>query len=454
MDDKFSIKLFHKISHPFYLDFPWIFYYLEAMSFNNILGQTLAISTIRNGLIHENLSQSLLFHGPKACGKMTTALSLAKAMNCLELKHDFCDHCLACRKINRFLHPDVYVVNTDNVFNKIKRLFHHRSEAISPQWLRAMSFYFNDLSHQYTSQYFALRGSIKTKKKAQSDLQDKITEHKHILSQLQKADQREFTPKDLKDLDKIYNLTQTIYDSLILDNIPVETIRQLIKRIYVKPLEARTKVFIINGLEWMKEEGANTFLKAIEEPPPQNIIVLITERIDLILPTIRSRCFQLSFQPLNLKDQQVLVKERLGLENGIIDPSAHDLWDHLKGIDRSNQADQLVRDFYENIAVSYQKGNGLFHFIDRVLEHCDLNEFFYALFDTFRMAKRAKYGVQPLDENTNPLYLQPDKALDKLVQEGEDLLPKIITFNLNPSLALTAYLMKVSRLLLSARRRL
>ncbi|HEO66023.1 MAG TPA: DNA polymerase III subunit delta', partial [Spirochaetes bacterium] len=346
-----------------------------------------------------------------------------------------------------------YVVNTDNAFNKIKGLLHHRPETLSPQWLKAISFYLNDLYHQYTSQYFALRGSIKTKKKAQSDLQDKITEHKQILSQLQKADQREFTPKDLKDLDKVYKLSQTIYDSLILDNIPVETIRQLIKRIYVKPLEARTKVFIINGLEWMKEEGSNTFLKAIEEPPPQNVIILITERVDLILPTIRSRCFQLPFQPLNLHDQQVLVTEKLGLGNIIQNPSARNLWDHLKETDRSNQADQLVRDFYQTVAVNYQKGNALFYFIDRILEHCDLNEFFYALFDTFRMAKRVKYGVQTLDENTNPLYLLPDKAIDKLVQEGEDLLPKIITFNLNPSLALTAYLMKVSRLLLSARRK-
>ncbi len=423
------------------------------MSFNNILGQSLAISTLTNGLIHENLSQSLLFHGPPACGKMTTALSLAKTLNCLELKNDFCDHCLSCRKINRFLHPDVFVINTDHVFNKIKGLFQHYIKNPSPQILDAISFYLKDLYHRYSSQYFALRGAVKTKKKAQSDLQDKITEHKHIINQLQKTNQGELSPKDLKNLDKIYNLAQTVYDSLILDNIPVETIRQLIKRIYVKPLEAKTKVFIINGLEWMKEEGANTFLKAIEEPPPQNIIVLITERIDVILPTIRSRCFQIAFQPLSLTDQHILVKEKLGIGNVIQSPSARNLWDHLKETDRSNQPDQLVKDFYQNVAVNYQKGNDLFHFIDRVLEHCNLTEFFYALFDTFRIAKRAKYGVQTLDENTNPLYLRPDKAIDKLVQEGEELLAKIITFNLNPSLALTAYLMKVARLHLTARKK-
>lgn len=60
------------------------------------------------------LHHCLLFEGPKGVGKATTALWLAKRMNCTEpVDGDACGRCWSCRAIAKGHHPDVIVVGTD-----------------------------------------------------------------------------------------------------------------------------------------------------------------------------------------------------------------------------------------------------------------------------------------------------------------------------------------------------
>jgi DNA polymerase-3 subunit delta' len=51
-----------------------------------------------------------------------------------------------------------------------------------------------------------------------------------------------------------------------------------------------TKLVIILEADRMMEEAANAFLKTLEEPPPQTVIILITEQPSRLLTTILSRC--------------------------------------------------------------------------------------------------------------------------------------------------------------------
>ncbi len=48
----------------------------------------------------------------------------------------------------------------------------------------------------------------------------------------------------------------------------------------------------------MKAEAANALLKVLEEPPPDNLIILTAYETTALLPTIVSRCLHLPFQPL------------------------------------------------------------------------------------------------------------------------------------------------------------
>jgi DNA polymerase-3 subunit delta' len=66
----------------------------------------------------------------------------------------------------------------------------------------------------------------------------------------------------------------------------------------LKPMSARRRVAIIDAADAMTEEASNSLLKTLEEPPPHSVLILIAASVDQLLPTIRSRCQVVTFQPL------------------------------------------------------------------------------------------------------------------------------------------------------------
>ena len=78
----------------------------------------------------------------------------------------------------------------------------------------------------------------------------------------------------------------------------------------LKPMSGRRRVAIIEAAEAMNDESANSMLKTLEEPPPDSVLILIATSADLLLPTIRSRCQVVAFQPLAAADvRQLLLRE-------------------------------------------------------------------------------------------------------------------------------------------------
>lgn len=90
------------------------------MSFDKIKGQERAVAYLKEMLKTDRLSGAYLFLGPDGVGKSLTAKELAKAINCQEVKLDSCDHCLACRRIDNFNHPDVKWIRPDENSGSIK----------------------------------------------------------------------------------------------------------------------------------------------------------------------------------------------------------------------------------------------------------------------------------------------------------------------------------------------
>ncbi len=74
--------------------------------------------------------------------------------------------------------------------------------------------------------------------------------------------------------------------------IRVEAVRQLIATLALSPYHGATRVSIIQPAEAMNPATANALLKVLEEPPPGNLLLLISHRPLRLLPTIRSRCLQ------------------------------------------------------------------------------------------------------------------------------------------------------------------
>jgi len=74
------------------------------------------------------------------------------------------------------------------------------------------------------------------------------------------------------------------------DSIKINQIRQLKKRLQLKPYQSKFKIALLLEAEKLTIEAQNALLKTLEEPPDNSIIILTTTHPELLLPTIISRC--------------------------------------------------------------------------------------------------------------------------------------------------------------------
>ncbi|MGA2029255.1 MAG: hypothetical protein ABSG87_04180 [Verrucomicrobiota bacterium] len=77
--------------------------------------------------------------------------------------------------------------------------------------------------------------------------------------------------------------------------VTIEQMRELMREIQLKPTEAEYKVTVIVAADRLNTQAANAFLKTLEEPPANSILVLLSTEPQRILETILSRCLRLNF---------------------------------------------------------------------------------------------------------------------------------------------------------------
>ncbi len=93
--------------------------------------------------------------------------------------------------------------------------------------------------------------------------------------------------------------------------IKIDQIRHAQEGISLKPSAGGRNVLIVDGAETLNHTAQNAFLKTLEEPPGEAMIILVTSLPQSLLPTIRSRCQEIKFQPLPRRLlAQVLMKKR------------------------------------------------------------------------------------------------------------------------------------------------
>ena len=94
------------------------------------------------------------------------------------------------------------------------------------------------------------------------------------------------------------------------NNIKIEQIRELIKKVYEKPIVSNKKVYIINDSNLMTKEAQNSLLKTLEEPPEYVTIILIASNENLFLPTIKSRCTKIMFRKLTDSELKTILERK------------------------------------------------------------------------------------------------------------------------------------------------
>lgn len=216
--------------------------------FRNIQGQTNALQILQMAMENNRIAQAYLFHGVDGVGKFTTALYFGMALNCLS-KSEFrpCGVCTSCRKFLAFDHPDlIYIFPTPNLKLSLD------GEIQNPEGRREYEAYIrNKIETPWEDYFFSSSSEIRK-----------------------------------------------------------ESISWLIKRLDISSYEANYRICIIEDADQLNIQTANAFLKTLEEPPDSTVIILITNNLSRLLPTIVSRCQTVYFQPVTPRVIESILVER------------------------------------------------------------------------------------------------------------------------------------------------
>jgi DNA polymerase-3 subunit delta' len=81
-------------------------------------------------------------------------------------------------------------------------------------------------------------------------------------------------------------------------NITIDQVRQMIRRLHLSLSLGDWRVIVVDAVDDLETDGANALLKTLEEPPAKTLFLLVSHSPGRLLPTIRSRCRTLRFQPV------------------------------------------------------------------------------------------------------------------------------------------------------------
>ena len=223
------------------------------MRFADIIGQQQLKRHLVESIDRGRISHAQLLSGAAGTGTLPLALAYAQYLNC-QNRHDgdSCGVCPSCVKMQQLAHPDLHFVFPVNKQGK------KSGEVV-------LSSDFMELWRETVAQ----TGGYFTRQQ----WNDKL------------------------DLGKTLKAM-----------ISAREADEIIRRLSFKSFESEYKIMIIWQPEAMNDEAANKILKILEEPWQKTIFLLITERADLLLPTIISRTQEVAVPRLTVEDLAPLAR--------------------------------------------------------------------------------------------------------------------------------------------------
>lgn len=94
------------------------------------------------------------------------------------------------------------------------------------------------------------------------------------------------------------------------NNIKIGQMRTLQEKAYFKCYEGTYKVIMIDDVQLLTEEAANSLLKVLEEPPANTVFILIAQDSGALPTTLLSRCQSIPFNPLSEQVISAILKEQ------------------------------------------------------------------------------------------------------------------------------------------------
>lgn len=117
----------------------------------------------------------------------------------------------------------------------------------------------------------------------------------------------------------IENHAITKFNQLIFTPNPshgIDSIREISRSLSIQTApKGKFRGVVIEDAHLMTPEAQNAFLKTLEEPPGDTVLILTAPRDDLLFPTVVSRCVVIPTAPaedLDYKEQEHLFKKLKG----------------------------------------------------------------------------------------------------------------------------------------------
>ena len=176
--------------------------------------------------------------------------------------------------------------------------------------------------------------------------------------------------------------------------IKKEQLIELQNSVQNKPVEANKIVYIIKNAEKLNSSSANCILKFLEEPSDDIIAILLTNNLNLVIPTIKSRC-----QILNFKNEISMLDEEEKLKRNLFVSTLEK---------NAEEMDNIINDyllFIENLET--KKLSTVIYSKDLIWDHFKINEDISTLFNFMtylymdclfkKMNKKIKYMNKYVD---------------------------------------------------------
>jgi len=227
--------------------------------------------------------------------------------------------------------------------------------------------------------------------------------------------------------------------------IQIKQIRDLNWRLSLKPFSAPLKAVIIDQAHLMNAEAQNCFLKTLEEPRGETLLILISEYPEFLFPTIRSRTEIIKFYPVPKKEiKDHLKKQGIGEEkSGVISQISQGrpgvAIDFLNYPQKLKEREALIN---EIVKLTKPDLDLRFQYAKKISKTADLKEIFNVWLFYFReilLSKLNKNNIDKVGTDNISKIFKIKNILEKI--QSTNFL--ISTTNVNPRLALEILMLEL-----------
>jgi DNA polymerase III subunit delta' len=319
------------------------------MDFSEVIGhqhiKSHLVKTVENGRI----PHAQLFSGVNGSGLLPMAIAYASEVLSSQYEKGSAEY-ISCRnKVSKLMHPDlhfVYPVNTSDIAKK---------NAISDNYAEGWRNFV--LNNPYASLFEWLQSLGLEKKQG---------------------------------------------------NISKYEAENISKKLSLKAFEGGYKVMIIWMADNMNSECANKILKLVEEPSEKTLLLLLTEREEQIISTIRSRCQKLTFPLLSETDIAAALTTNLKIKEQLAAQLARrSRGDYNKALQLREETgeDEIFEKWFISWVRTAFRAKGNKGAINNLLDWSDelasqgretQKKFFNYCIEVFRQALLKNYSAEPL----------------------------------------------------------